>query len=66
MPSRDNHVMMTLKLGRWSQDHILRGFEIERELAAAREHNNIPPVRRRKRFSLGNLKGNLKVLWTSE
>ena len=61
MPSRDNHVMMTLKLGRWSQDHILRGFEIERELAAAREHSNIRPVRRRRRFSWGNL----KVFWTS-
>ncbi len=60
MPSRDNHVMMTLKLDRWSQDHALRAFEIERELASARECGNTRPVRRKRRFSLGNL----KVLWT--
>ncbi len=61
MPYLDNHVMMTLKLDRWSQDHVLRGFEIERELAAARERQTIRPVKRTRRFSLGNL----KMLWTS-
>ena len=61
MPHLDNHVMMTLKLGRWSQDHALRGFEIERELAAARHHCADTPRARRRRFSLGNL----KMLWVS-
>ena len=61
MPSRDNHVMMTLKLDRWSQDHILRGFEIERELSAARHRKTSRPRKRQKRFSLGNL----KMLWVS-
>ncbi len=61
MPYLDNHVMMTLKLDRWSQDHVLRGFEIERELAAARERQTIRPVKRTRRFSLGNL----KMFWTS-
>ena len=58
MPSRDHHVMMTLHLGCWSQDHRLRAFEIERDLAAARQH--CPPKRRTGRFSLGNL----KLLWS--
>lgn len=61
MPSRDHHVMMTLKLDRWSEDHALRGFEIERELAATRECRDTRPVRRKWRFSLGNL----KMLWTN-
>ena len=61
MPYLDNHVMMTLKLDRWSQDYVLRGFEIERELAAARECKAARPIKRTKRFSLGNL----KMLWTS-
>lgn len=60
MPSRDHHVMMTLKLGRWSQDHALRSFEIEREIAAARHACAEEPTPRRRRFSLGNL----KMLWT--
>ncbi len=57
MPSRDNHVMMTLQLGPWSQGHRLRAFEIEREIMAARQ----PCVsrRRKRRLSLGNL----KLLW---
>lgn len=59
MPSRDNHVMMTLQLGRWSQDHTLRAFEIEREIAAARQRKTHHRKRNR-RFSLGNL----KLLWT--
>ena len=59
MPSRDNHVMMTLKLDRWAQDHTLRAFEIEREFMATRQPS--PPRKRAKRFSLGNL----KMLWTS-
>jgi hypothetical protein len=58
MPSRDNHVMMTLQLGRWSQDHSLRAFEIERELMSTRQP--CAPRRRTRRFSLGNL----KLLWT--
>ncbi|WP_037315084.1 hypothetical protein [Ruegeria halocynthiae] len=59
MPSRDNHVMMTLQLDRWSRDHSLRAFEIEREIMAAR----CPAARRKRtrRFSLGNL----KMLWVS-
>lgn len=59
MPSRDNHVMMTLKLGRWTQEHSLRGFEIEREVMASR----YPCARRKRarRFSLGNL----KLLWSN-
>ncbi|SDX48588.1 hypothetical protein SAMN05444358_106120 [Ruegeria halocynthiae] len=61
MPYLDNHVMMTLKLDRWSQDHALRGFEIERELAAAREGQTRRHVKRTRRFSLGNL----KMLWIS-
>ena len=61
MPSRDHHVMMSLQLGRWSQDHALRGFEIKRELTAAREHKKTRPIKRNKRFSLGNL----KMLWIS-
>lgn len=61
MPSRDNHVMMTLKLGRWSQEHSLRGFEIERELSESRQRCDTRPIKRRRRFSLGNL----KMLWTS-
>ncbi|WP_299664268.1 hypothetical protein [uncultured Ruegeria sp.] len=61
MPYLDNHVMMTLKLDRWSQDHVLRGFEIERERAAARERHAARPAKRTKRISLGNL----KMLWTS-
>ncbi len=61
MPYLDNHVMMTLKLDRWSQDHVLRGFEIERELAATRQRQIGRPVKRTRRFSLGNL----KILWTS-
>ncbi len=61
MPYRDNHVMMTLKLGRWAQDHTLRGFEIERELAAARHRTNTRTKKRTRRFSLGNL----KTLWIS-
>ncbi len=61
MPSRDEHVLMSLKLERWSQDHTLRGYEIERELAAAR-HKARPERRKRtRRFSLGNL----KMLWGS-
>jgi hypothetical protein len=59
MPHLDNHVMMTLKLGPWAQDHTLRSFEIEREIMAARQP--CAPRKRRKRFSLGNL----KMLWTS-
>ncbi|WP_170763377.1 hypothetical protein [Ruegeria lacuscaerulensis] len=59
MPYLDNHVMMTLKLDRWSQDHNLRAFEIEREIMAARQP--CAPRKRTKRFSLGNL----KMLWTS-
>lgn len=58
MPSRDHHVLMTLKLDRWAQDHHLRGFEIEREIMAARQP--CAPKRRARRFSLGNL----KVFWT--
>ncbi len=61
MPSRDNHVMMTLKLDRWSQDHSLRAFEIERELASARYCEKATPRKRTRRFSLGNL----KMLWGS-
>lgn len=61
MPYLDNHVLMTLKLDRWSQDHALRGFEIERELAAARGCKAVRPRKRARRFSLGNL----KLLWTS-
>lgn len=61
MPNLDNHVMMTLKLGRWSQDHTLRAFEIEREIAAARHRNLTSSRKRTKRFSLGNL----KMLWGS-
>ncbi len=61
MPSRDHHVMMTLKLDRWTQDHSLRGFEIERELSQARQRCDTRPVKRRRRFSLGNL----KMLWIS-
>ncbi|MCG7520686.1 hypothetical protein [Ruegeria sp. Ofav3-42] len=60
MPSRDNHVMMTLQLDRWAQDHTLRAFELEREILAARAHKPVPR-KRTKRFSLGNL----KMLWTS-
>lgn len=56
MPSRDHHVMMTLKLDRWSQDHTLRAFEIEREILAERHRNLIAPRNIRRRFSLGNLK----------
>lgn len=59
MPCRDNHVMMTLKLGRWAEDHKLRAFEIEREIMAAR-HPEVQKKRTR-RFSLGNL----KTLWLS-
>ena len=61
MPYLDNHVMMTLKLGRWSDDHTLRAFEIERELAQARQPCQARIKKRRRRFSLGNL----KMLWTS-
>ncbi|MEO1106923.1 MAG: hypothetical protein AAFX90_03295 [Pseudomonadota bacterium] len=61
MPYLDNHVMMTLKLGRWSQDHTLRAFEIERELAEARLPCQARTRKRRRRFSLGNL----KMLWTN-
>ncbi|WP_109310694.1 hypothetical protein [Ruegeria sp. AU67] len=59
MPYLDNHVMMTLKLDRWAQDHTLRAFEIEREIMTARQP--CAPRKRTKRFSLGNL----KMLWTS-
>ncbi len=59
MPSRDNHVMMTLKLGRWSQDHTLRGFEIERQIMAERHCRSVQQRRRVRRFSLGNL----KMIW---
>ena len=59
MPSRDNHVMMTLKLDRWAQDHTLRAFEIEREIMATRQP--CAPRKRARRFSLGNL----KMLWSS-
>ncbi|SMO68101.1 hypothetical protein [Ruegeria faecimaris] len=59
MPSLDNHVMMTLQLGRWSQDHTLRAFEIEREIMASRQP--CAPKKRTRRFSLGNL----KLLWTN-
>ncbi|WP_171101288.1 hypothetical protein [Ruegeria sp. HKCCD7255] len=59
MPSRDNHVMMTLKLDRWAQDHTLRAYEVERELAAARQRLSHRPQQRRWRLSLGNL----KMLW---
>ncbi|WP_170400988.1 hypothetical protein [Ruegeria arenilitoris] len=48
MPSLDNHVMMTLKLGPWAQDHTLRSFEIEREIMAAR--HPCAPRKRRWRF----------------
>lgn len=58
MPSRDNHVMMTLKLDRWAQDHTLRAYEIEREIAATRTRRHIP-ARRVRGVSLGNL----KMLW---
>lgn len=61
MPHLDHHVMMTLKLGPWAQDHTLRGFDIERELAAARNASTEVPRKRRRRFSLGNL----KMLWTA-
>ncbi|WP_120634017.1 hypothetical protein [Ruegeria sp. EL01] len=61
MPYRDNHVMMTLKLGRWSQEHTLRAFEIEREIMSARQKTAVKPKTRTKRFSLGNLKS----LWGS-
>lgn len=61
MPSRDNHVMMTLQLGRWAQDHTLRAYEIEREIMADRQPRFASPKRRTKRFSLGNL----KMLWSS-
>lgn len=59
MPSLDNHVMMTLQLGRWSQDHTLRAFEIEREIMASRQP--CAPRKQVRRFSLGNL----KLLWTN-
>ncbi len=59
MPSRDHHVLMTLKLDRWAQDHKLRAFEIERELMALRQP--CPPKNRARKFSLGNL----KTLWSS-
>ncbi len=56
MPCLDNHVMMTLKLGQWSQDHALRAFEIEREIAATR-HCSLTSAKTRKRWlSLGKLK----------
>ncbi|WP_171211157.1 hypothetical protein [Ruegeria sp. HKCCA5426] len=59
MPSRDNHVLMTLKLGQWSNKHNLRAFEIEREVAANRQR--CTARRRARRFSLGNL----KLHWTN-
>ena len=59
MPYLDNHVMMTLKLDRWAQEHTLRGYEIERELAATRHRGNLRQQRRVRRVSLGNL----KMLW---
>ncbi len=61
MPSRDNHVLMTLKLDRWSQDHTLRAFEIEREIMTARQCSQFKPRKRARWFSLGNL----KALWSS-
>ncbi|WP_298937305.1 hypothetical protein [uncultured Ruegeria sp.] len=57
----DNHVMMSLKLGRWSQEHSLRAYEIEREIMAARQKTPVKSKIRIKRFSLGNLKS----LWGS-
>ena len=59
MPHLDNHVMMTLKLGQWSQDHTLRAFEIERELAQERHCRQPVSTKRTRRISLGNL----KMLW---
>lgn len=59
MPSRDHHVMMTLQLGRWSQHQALRRFRIER--AAIHTCKSMRPVKRTRRFSLGNL----KILWAS-
>jgi hypothetical protein len=53
--------MITLKLGPWAQEHALRGFDIEREIATARQACVGVPRKRSKRFSLGNL----KMLWTS-
>ncbi|MCA0908224.1 MULTISPECIES: hypothetical protein [Ruegeria] len=61
MPYLDTHVMMTLRLGQWSQDHTLRAFEIEREIAMARQCKQPVSKKRSRRFSLGNL----KMLWTS-
>ncbi len=56
MPSRDNHVMMKLKLGRWSQHRAPRGFEIESEIASVRHCENTQPKRRKRLFSLRNFK----------
>ncbi len=61
MPSLDNHVLMHLKLERWSQDHKLRAYEIERELAADRHRTQPARRKRSRRISLGNL----KLLWTN-
>ncbi len=61
MPYLDNHVMMTLKLGRWSQGHALRAFEIEHEMARERQCMQPASKKRTRWFSLGNL----KILWTS-
>ncbi|EEE36717.1 hypothetical protein RKLH11_551 [Rhodobacteraceae bacterium KLH11] len=51
--------MMTLQLGRWSQHQALRRFRIER--AAIHTCKSMRPVKRTRRFSLGNL----KILWAS-
>ena len=59
MPHLDNHIMMTLNLGQWSQDHTLRAFEIERELAQERHCRQPVSTKRTRRISLGNL----KMLW---
>ena len=59
MPHLDNHVMMTLKLGQGSQDHTLRAFEIEGEIAQERHRRQSVSTKRTRRISLGNL----KMLW---
>ncbi|MEM6657711.1 MAG: hypothetical protein AAF496_09500 [Pseudomonadota bacterium] len=61
MPSLDHHVMMALKLDRWSQEHNLRAFEIEREIFCARQSATKPKRKPLRRFSLGNL----KLIWGS-
>ncbi len=59
MPSLDHHIMMKLKLERWSHGHPPRGFEIEREIMADRHRSKSIGRKKTGRFSLGTL----KMLW---